>query len=86
MADASERAWRALLARDGFATFFLRATPMGEIEGLRLRVRGVYAGGEAHVAGAPGVVVEDFVVTEGATEFSLPRLTTYAVIDLKRAQ
>lgn len=57
-----------------------------EIEGLRLRVRGVYAGGEAHVAGAPGVVVEDFVVTEGATEFSLPRLTTYAVIDLKRAQ
>jgi hypothetical protein len=54
-----------------------------EIEGLRLRVRGAYREGEAHIAGAGRLPLQDYVVTDGATEFSLPRLATYAVIDLK---
>ena len=54
-----------------------------DIEGLRLRVRGNYVDGEAHVAGAGGLALEDRVVSDGATEFTLPRLTTYAVVDLR---
>jgi len=53
-----------------------------EIEGLRIRVRGAYRNGEARVAGVGRLALEDQIVASGATEFSLPRLTTYAVIDL----
>jgi hypothetical protein len=54
-----------------------------EIEGLRIRVRGAYAAGEAHVAGAGRLPLADHLVADGATEFSLPRLATYAVVDLR---
>ncbi len=54
-----------------------------EIEGLRVRVRGAYREGEAHVAGAGRVPLQDYAVADGATEFSVPRIATYAVIDLK---
>lgn len=54
-----------------------------EIEGLRIRLRGAYRTGEAHVAGVGRVPLQDQIVASGATEFSLPRLTTYAVIDLE---
>jgi len=58
-----------------------------EIEGLRIRLRGAYGNGEAHVAGGVGhLALQDQVVADGATEFSLPRLTTYAVIDLEAAR
>jgi hypothetical protein len=54
-----------------------------EIEGLRIRVRGEYRSGEARVPGAGQVALVDQAVAGGATEFSLPRMTTYAVIDLR---
>ena len=54
-----------------------------EIEGLRVRVRGSYRNAEARVAGVGAMALQDQVVAAGATEFSLPRLTTYAVIDLQ---
>jgi len=54
-----------------------------EIEGLRIRLRGAYRDGEAHVAGAGRLPLADHVVAGGATEFSVPRLATYAVIDLR---
>ena len=57
-----------------------------EIEGLRIRVRGIYDQGEAHVAGAGRLPLQDQVVAGGATEFSLPRIATYAVIDLKASR
>jgi hypothetical protein len=57
-----------------------------EIEGLRIRLRGAYADGEAYVAGAGRLALEDRVVSGGATEFSVPRITTYAVIDLQEAR
>lgn len=53
-----------------------------EIEGLRLRVRGNYPQGEAHVAGIGRAALQDHVAADDATEFSIPRLGTYAVIDL----
>jgi hypothetical protein len=53
-----------------------------DVEGLRVRVRGSYAGGGAAISGAGRVQLIDHVVADGATEFSLPRLAVYAVIDL----
>ena len=54
-----------------------------EIQGLRIRVRGAFPTGDALVSGVGRVALDDRVIAEGATEFSLPRLTTYAVIDLR---
>jgi len=54
-----------------------------EIEGLRIRLRGAYGAGDALVAGAGRLPLQDQVVADGATEFSVPRILTYAVIDLK---
>jgi hypothetical protein len=56
-----------------------------DIEGLRVRLRGAYTPGDAYVAGAGRVAVQDHVIADGATEFSLPRLGVYAAIDLTRA-
>jgi hypothetical protein len=57
-----------------------------EIEGLRIRMGGMYGEGEAHVAAAGRLALQDHVVAGGATEFSLPRIVTYAVIDLKASR
>jgi hypothetical protein len=54
-----------------------------DIEGLRFRVRGTYADGEANVPGAGRLALADFAAVEGGTEFTLPKLATYAVIDLR---
>jgi hypothetical protein len=54
-----------------------------EIEGLRIRVRGTFANGDAQIAGAGRVPLADFAVADGFTEFSVPRLATFAVVDLK---
>ncbi len=53
------------------------------IEGLRVRLLGSWRPGEALVFGQGRVVVEDRVADGGATEFSLPTLGPYAVIDLE---
>jgi hypothetical protein len=54
-----------------------------EIEGLRVRLRGVYPKGEAFVTGSGRVALADHVAADGATEFSVPSLATYAVVDLR---
>jgi hypothetical protein len=55
-----------------------------EIEGLRVRIRGAYGTGTVYVAGSDRLQLQDQVVADGSTEFSLPSITTYAVIDLRR--
>jgi len=57
-----------------------------ELEGLRVRLRGVHGEGEAFVAGRGRVPLEDHSVAEGATEFSLPAIGAYAVVDLPPAR
>ena len=52
------------------------------IEGLRIRVRGAYAAGEIRSDGA-ALKLEDYASAGGFTEFSISRLETYAVIDLR---
>lgn len=56
-----------------------------ELEGLRIRLRGTYKDDGAYVAGAGRVELKDYAVTDGATEFSMPRMGTYAVVDLTAA-
>jgi hypothetical protein len=73
-----------LTAASGRARLHLINYGGRDIEGLRIRLRGAYSGGEARVAGAGALALQDYVATSGATEFSLPRLTTYAVVDLRR--
>src|SRR5262245_58086053 len=55
-----------------------------EVDGLRLRLRGNYGRASARAFGLGRVAPEDFVNDETATEFSIPRLGIYAVIDLKK--
>jgi hypothetical protein len=52
-----------------------------EIQGLHVRLRGSFRPRETFVAGVGRVDLQDQVAANGATEFSIPRLTTYAVID-----
>ncbi len=53
-----------------------------EIDGLRVRLRGKFANGTAMVAGIGRVPLEDFLVANGATEFTLPKMASYALIEL----
>jgi hypothetical protein len=57
-----------------------------EIEGVRIRLRGAYREGQAQVAAAGRLPLADYVVAGGATEFSVPRIATYAVVDLEVAR
>jgi hypothetical protein len=57
-----------------------------DIEGLRIKLRGTYAAGTATVFGAGRLPLDELVAGDGATEFSVPRLTAYAVIDLQAAK
>src|SRR4029453_18504208 len=57
-----------------------------EIEGLRIRLRGAFATGDAFVAGSGRVALQDHVIADGATEVTLPRMGAYAVIDLNRTR
>lgn len=54
------------------------------VRGLRVRVRGTYSKGDAHVYNIAGAKLEDWVEDGGATEFSIPELNAFAVIDLSR--
>jgi hypothetical protein len=56
-----------------------------DVEGLRVRVRGSWTPGEAHVLSHGPVAVLDPLVQDGATEFSLSVLGPYAVVDLVAA-
>jgi hypothetical protein len=54
------------------------------VEGLRVRVRGRYSSGEAYSLEDGKLTLEEHTSSDAATEVSLPRLGTYAVVDLKR--
>ena len=55
------------------------------IEGLRVRLLGGWAPGEALVFGVGRAAVEDYAKGDVATEFSLATLGAYAVVDLLAA-
>ena len=53
-----------------------------DTEGVRVRLRGTYSGGEAYVAGMGKVALEDVGLVDGGTEFTVPRLGPYGVVDM----
>ena len=53
-----------------------------EIEGLRIRLLGAWRIEGLHVAGKPDAAAQDVAVADGATEFSIPELGVFAVVDL----
>jgi hypothetical protein len=52
--------------------------------GLRVRVRGTYSKGVLREPGAADSPAADFTEDGSATEFSVPELHTFAVVDLSR--
>lgn len=55
-----------------------------KVDGLRVRVLGQFAKHRLAAAGSPQAELLDYTVDPDATEFTLPELKTYAVIDLLR--
>ncbi len=55
-----------------------------KVEGLRVRVLGRYPNHQLALAGGPQVELMDYSAEADATEFTLPELSTYAVVDLSR--
>jgi hypothetical protein len=55
-----------------------------KVSGLHVRLLGQYSKHQVAAAGSPGEELLDFSVLPDATEFSLPELKTYAVVDLSK--
>ena len=55
-----------------------------KVDGVRVRVLGEYPKHQMWLAGSTSVELQDYIVEGGATEFTLPELRSYAVIDLSR--
>ena len=55
-----------------------------KVEGLRVRVPGEFPKHHVAAAGSPDAGLIDYAAGSGATEFTLPELKTYAVIDLMK--
>jgi hypothetical protein len=53
------------------------------IEGLRVRVLGSYRQGKLSAFGHPQSSLQDYAVQDGATEFTIPTLGPYGVVDLQ---
>lgn len=53
-----------------------------EVDSLRVRLRGKYGKGELRVFGMEQSGLEDFVVADGATEFTVAKMGVYALIQL----
>jgi hypothetical protein len=56
-----------------------------DIEGVRVRLKGVVPEGEALVPGGR-LAFQDRTVVDGGTEFTVPRIGVYAVVDLPPAK
>ena len=56
----------------------------GKVDGLRIRLLGAFRKGQARSEQIGEIPLENFAVSNGATEFSIPVMNLYAVIDLQR--
>jgi hypothetical protein len=56
------------------------------VTGLRVRVLGAYRNWQVAAYDKPGLKLADFSAADGATEFTVPEMGTYAVIDLSGAR
>jgi len=74
---------RYLAAPDQARVFLINYSPR-PILGLRVRVRGVYGKGQLREPGSSDPQLADFVQDGPATEFTVPELHVFAVIDVSR--
>jgi hypothetical protein len=49
-----------------------------------VRVRGEYAKGTLEAFGIQNALLVDYAVADGGTEFTIPSMNVYAVVDLKK--
>ncbi len=56
----------------------------GKVEGLRVRVRGVYGHGTIASYGVKSAELVDYATADDGTEFTIPEMDVYAVVDLKK--
>jgi hypothetical protein len=56
----------------------------GAVKGLRVRVLGAYPQGKLSAYEHSRAALEDYTVEDGATEFTIPEMGSYAVVDLRR--
>jgi hypothetical protein len=56
----------------------------GVVDGLRVRVRGRYAQGTLAAYGDEKAALTDYTVSDDGTEFTIPTMAAYAVVDLKK--
>jgi hypothetical protein len=54
------------------------------VRGLRVRVLGRYRTGELAVFGQSKAALTDYAMRDGASEFTVPAINTYAVVDLRK--
>jgi hypothetical protein len=55
-----------------------------KVNGVRVRILGRYPNHKVAADDTPGAELQDYTADATATEFTLPELKTYAVIDLSR--
>jgi hypothetical protein len=82
----SEMVVGRLLGDKGAARLYLLnyGAERAPVEGLRIRIAGSYAHQHAVQFDAGELKLEDAGVQDGATEFSIPELKTFAIVDLNQ--
>jgi hypothetical protein len=75
-----------LMAGTSQARVFLLNYAAAPVRGLRVRVRGVYSRGELRIPGPVNAQLADWTQDGSATEFTVPTLGVFAVIDLSRKE
>ena len=73
-----------LMANSRQARVYLLNYSNRAVRGLRVRVRGAFTKGESRVFGVTDAHLEDWLPERDATEFTVPELGAFAVIDLFR--
>jgi hypothetical protein len=56
----------------------------GKVDGLRVRVLGSYQHGKLAAFGTANPALTDYAQTNGGTEFTIPEMLEYAVVDLEK--
>jgi hypothetical protein len=75
-----------LYTSDNAARIHLLNYSSSTIAGVRVRVRGLYQDIRLSAFGFEGAKPEDVVVSGDATEFTVPEMSAYAVVDLKKTK
>ncbi len=80
----SETVVARYVAGGGKARVYLINYAKNPVRGLRVRIVGAYSKGEGHIYNVADQSPADWTQDAGATEFSLPELGSFAVIDLSK--